>query len=162
LKKSRDNNEKYQKKIVDYDFTIVQPTKNSDGTVKHKGVLPTLLEELYAERKKVKKRMAIALENGDKLLANILESTQLSIKISLNSCYGFLGRKQGNLVLKELGSIVTAVGRTLIETSRDYAENEFMEYIKENKIITHEITPQTYNYTKEQKDELLKCYLVKK
>ena len=162
FKKSRDSNEKYQKKIVDYDFTIVQPTQNSDGTVKHKGVLPTLLEELYAERKKVKKRMAIALEKGDKLLANILESTQLSIKISLNSCYGFLGRKQGNLVLKELGSIVTAVGRTLIETSRDYAENEFMEYIKENKIITHEIKPQTFNYTKEQKDELLKCYLVKK
>lgn len=161
LKKSRDANEKYQKKQVDYSYTIVQPSYDDNGNIKHKGVLPALLEELYAERKAVKKRMAVAYEKGDKLLAEILECTQLSIKISLNSCYGFLGRKQGNMVLKELGSIVTAVGRQLIETSRDYAENEFLEYIKDNKIITQKLIPKTYNYTGEQKDVLLNSYLIK-
>ena len=161
LKKSRDANEKYQKKQVECCYKVVQPGYNEDGSVKHKGVLPTLLEELYAERKKVKKRMAKALEDGDKLLADILESTQLAIKVSLNSCYGFLGRRQGNLVLKELGSIVTAVGRQLIETSRDYAENEFLQYVLDNKVITQKIVPKEYNYTKEQKEILLKQFKMK-
>jgi DNA polymerase elongation subunit (family B)/intein/homing endonuclease len=161
LKKSRDANEKYQKKQVECCYKVVQPSYNEDGSVKHKGVLPTLLEELYAERKKVKKRMAKALEDGDKLLADILESTQLAIKVSLNSCYGFLGRRQGNMVLKELGSIVTAVGRQLIETSRDYAENEFLQYVMDNKVITQKIVPKEYNYTKEQKELLLKQFKMK-
>ena len=161
LKKSRDANEKYQKKHIECSYTVVQPSYDENGNIKHKGVLPALLEELYAERKAVKKRMAIAYEKGDKLLAEILECTQLSIKISLNSCYGFLGRKQGNMVLKELGSIVTAVGRQLIETSRDFAENEFLEYVKDNKIITQKVIPKTYNYTTEQKDQLLNSYLIK-
>lgn len=160
LKKSRDTNEKYQKKMVDYNYTIVQPSHDENGNVKHKGVLPALLEELYAERKAVKKRMAIAYENGDKLLAEILECTQLSIKISLNSCYGFLGRKQGNMVLKELGSIVTAVGRKLIETSRDYAENDFLEHVKNENIVTQKLVPKVYNYSNEQKEILLNSYLV--
>ena len=161
LKKSRDANEKYQKKHIECSYTVVQPSYDENGNIRHKGVLPALLEELYAERKAVKKRMAIAYEKGDKLLAEILECTQLSIKISLNSCYGFLGRKQGNMVLKELGSIVTAVGRQLIETSRDFAENEFLEYVKDNKIITQKVIPKTYNYTTEQKDQLLNSYLIK-
>jgi len=161
LKKSRDANEKYQKKHIECSYTVVQPSYDENGKIRHKGVLPALLEELYAERKAVKKRMAIAYEKGDKLLAEILECTQLSIKISLNSCYGFLGRKQGNMVLKELGSIVTAVGRQLIETSRDYAENEFLEYVKDNKIITQKVIPKTYNYTQEQKDQLLNSYSIK-
>ena len=161
LKKSRDANEKYQKKHIECSYTVVQPSYDENGNIKHKGVLQALLEELYAERKAVKKRMAIAYEKGDKLLAEILECTQLSIKISLNSCYGFLGRKQGNMVLKELGSIVTAVGRQLIETSRDFAENEFLEYVKDNKIITQKVIPKTYNYTTEQKDQLLNSYLIK-
>ena len=162
LKKSRDTNEKYQKKSVDYSYTIVQPSNDNNGNVKHKGVLPSLLEELYAERKAVKKRMAIANDNGDKILADILDCSQQGIKISLNSIFGFLGRKQGNMVLKELGSIVTAVGRTLIETSRDYAENGFIDHIKEHKVLNHKLTPQKIDhFTKEQKEELLKCYLIK-
>ena len=163
LKKSRDANEKYQKKSVDYSYTIVQPTHDDNGNIKHKGVLPSLLEELYSERKLVKKRMAIANDNGDKTLADILDATQTGIKVSLNSCYGFLGRKQGNMVLKELGSIVTAVGRTLIETSKDYAENKFIEHIKENNVLTHKLNLQKIeHFTKEQKEELLNCYLVKR
>lgn len=161
LKKTRDSNEKYQKKHVDYSYTIVQPTKLEDGTIKHKGVLPALLEDLYAERKKVKKQMANALKENNKLLADILDCTQLGIKISLNSCYGFLGRRQGNLILKELGSIVTAVGRTLIETSKDYAENEFLKYIRENNIINHQLTPKKYNFSTTEIDSLLQNFVIK-
>ena len=105
----------------------------------NQGVLPALLEELYAERKKVKKLMAKAYEDGDKLLEDILNSTQLAIKVSLNSTYGFLGRGQGNLILKELGSIVTAVGRNLIQQSKNYAEGEFLDYIKQNTLVKQQI-----------------------
>jgi DNA polymerase elongation subunit (family B) len=118
-KKTRLPDEKYQKKDVSYNYTIVQPHKNENGEIINKGVLPALLEELYSERKRVKREMAQAQKDGNKLLADILDSTQLAIKVSLNSCYGFLGRGQGNLILKELGSIVTSVGRMLIEQSRD-------------------------------------------
>lgn len=139
IKNSRLPEEKYQKKDVSYDYTIVQPHIDEHGVKQNQGVLPALLEELYAERKAVKKKMAKAASDGDKLLEDILNSTQQAIKVSLNSCYGFLGRGQGNLILKELGSIVTATGRTLIEQSKEYTENQFLDYIKQHNILTQKI-----------------------
>ena len=73
-------------------------------------------------------------------LPDLLDSSQKAIKVSLNSCYGFLGRGQGNLILKELGSIVTAVGRKLINESKEYSEGKFLDYIKENNLLTQKIT----------------------
>ena len=144
LKNIRLPDEKYQKKDVSYNYVIVQPHTeiNSEGIeVKiNQGVLPALLEELYAERKRVKRGMAKAAEEGDKLLEDILNSTQLAVKVSLNSCYGFLGRSQGNLILKELGSIVTAVGRKLIQQSKHYSEGPFLDYVKENNLLKQTIT----------------------
>jgi len=144
LKSVRPSEEKYQKKDVSYNYVIVQPHTeiNSEGNeVKiNQGVLPSLLEELYAERKKVKKGMSKAAQEGNKLLEDILDSSQKAIKVSLNSCYGFLGRSQGNLILKELGSIVTAVGRKLINESKEYSEGKFLDYIKENNLLTQKIT----------------------
>lgn len=138
-KKEREPNEKYQKQDVSYKYTIVQPHIEKGQKV-NQGVLPALLEELYAERKQVKKHMAKAVEQGDKQLADILDSTQLAIKVSLNSIYGYLGRCQGNLVLKELGSIVTSVGRMLIEQSKDYAEHDFLKLVKEQGLVQHQVS----------------------
>ena len=84
-KKSRSSDEKFQKRNVDYKYTIVQPHNDSDGNIINKGVLPALLEELYAERKRVKREMAEAAKNGNKLLESILDSTQLAIKVSLKN-----------------------------------------------------------------------------
>jgi len=84
--------------------------------------------------------MSKAAQEGNKLLEDILDSSQKAIKVSLNSCYGFLGRSQGNLILKELGSIVTAVGRKLINESKEYSEGKFLDYIKENNLLTQKIT----------------------
>lgn len=140
MKKERNSDEKYQKRHVSYDFTIVQPHIDQEtGERVNLGVLPALLEELYSERKKVKAQMAKAQMEGNKLLADILDSTQLAIKVSLNSTYGFLGRCQGNLILKELGSIVTSVGRMLIEQSKEYAEDEFLQWVRDNSLVTHEV-----------------------
>jgi DNA polymerase elongation subunit (family B) len=162
LKKTRSSDEKFQKKDVSYDYTIVQPHFDSEtGQVLNKGVLPALLEELYAERKRVKREMAQAAKDGNKLLESILDSTQLAIKVSLNSTYGFLGRGQGNLILKELGSIVTAVGRMLIEQSKEYAENNFLDYIRENNILTQRLEYKNYDLTKEEKQKVLSSFKIK-
>lgn len=159
LKKSRPDNEKYQKRDVKFSFDIVQPNLNENGELQNKGVLPALLEELYDERKKVKKQMNIALQENNKLLAEILDATQLAIKVSLNSTYGFLGRCQGNLILKELGSIVTSVGRTLIEQSKEYSENTFLDYVKKNNLITYKIkNTDISNLSENDKEKLLIKY----
>ena len=141
LKNIRLPEEKYQKKDVSYNYVIVQPHVDPETGVKiNQGVLPALLEELYAERKRVKRGMAKAAEDGDKLLEDILNQTQQAVKVSLNSCYGFLGRSQGNLILKELGSIVTAVGRKLIQQSKSYSEGPFLDYVKDNNLLKQTIT----------------------
>lgn len=79
LKKSRGEDEKFQKKDVHYNYIIVQ----TDDELNNKGVIPALLEELYAERKSIKKQMAKAKSEGNKLLSDILDSTQLAVKVSL-------------------------------------------------------------------------------
>lgn len=164
IKAGRDESEKFQKKDVSYDYVVVQPhTEIIDGKkVKvNQGVLPALLEELYAERKKVKREMAKASEEGNKLLEDILNSTQLAIKVSLNSTYGFLGRGQGNLILKELGSIVTAVGRKLIQQSKEYSEGPFLDYIKEHGLLKQKIEYKQYDLSKGDIDIILEQYKVK-
>ena len=83
--------------------------------------------------------MFVAEKEGNQQLAEILDSTQLAIKVSLNSCYGFLGRAQGSLILKELGSIVTAVGRQLINQTKEYVEGDLLEYLKETQLVTHQV-----------------------
>ena len=160
LKKERTSDEKFQKRDVSYNYTVVQPHIDENGEIINKGVLPSLLEELYAERKSVKKQMAKAAAEGNKLLESILDSTQLAIKVSLNSTYGFLGRGQGNLILKELGSIVTSVGRMLIEQSKEYAEGPFLQYIKENNLLTQKLEYKSFDLTEKEKRDVLKLFSV--
>jgi DNA polymerase elongation subunit (family B) len=160
LKKERTSDEKFQKRDVSYNYTVVQPHIDENGEIINKGVLPSLLEELYAERKSVKKQMAKAAAEGNKLLESILDSTQLAIKVSLNSTYGFLGRGQGNLILKELGSIVTSVGRMLIEQSKEYAEGPFLKYIKENNLLTYKLEYKSFDLSEREKQDVLKLFSV--
>ena len=161
LKKSREEDEKYQKKDISYSFTIVQPTKDENGNVINKGVVPALLEELYAERKRVKRQMAKAADENNKLLEDILNSTQLAIKVSLNSCYGFLSRNQGNLICKPLGQLTTAIGRMLIEQSKEYAEGMFIDYLRDNDLLTQQIQCKKYDLTEQEKDTVLGHFIVK-
>lgn len=161
LKKSREDGEKHQKRNVSYNYTVVQPHLDKDGNKVNLGVLPAMLEELYSERKKVKRQMAQAIQDNNKVLADILDSTQLAIKVSLNSTYGFLGRCQGNLILKELGSIVTSVGRQLIEQSKEYAEGQFLEYVKENELTKHQVQCKKHELSDTEKQKLLNHFQIK-
>lgn len=159
-KKHRSGDEKFQKRDVSYSYTIVQPhTDPETGEIVNKGVLPSLLEELYSERKRVKREMAQALRDGDKNLADIMDSTQLAIKISLNSVYGYLGRNQGNLICKPLGQLTTSIGRMLIEQSKAFAEGDFLDYVREERLLTHKLRSiDISGMSKNEKTEILELF----
>jgi len=87
-----------------------------------KGLLPMILEELLAARKRAKKAMA---EAEDPLTRSVLNGRQLALKISANSVYGFTGATVGQLPCLEISSSVTAFGREMIEHTKNMVETEY-------------------------------------
>ena len=85
-------------------------------------LLPTILMDLKAFRKKAKKLMAAA--EGTPMEA-IYNGQQLAYKISMNSIYGFTGASKGMLPLVAIASTVTMRGRQMIEETKSYVEEHF-------------------------------------
>ena len=85
-------------------------------------LLPTILMDLKAFRKKAKKAMALA--EGTPMEA-VYNGKQLAYKISMNSIYGFTGASKGILPLVAIASTVTMQGRTMIEETKEYVEANF-------------------------------------
>jgi DNA polymerase delta subunit 1 len=104
-------------------------------------VLPSLLVELYNERKRYKKLMKTA-ESEE--LKTIYDRTQLAYKVSANSVYGILGSR--TLGLREVAASVTAFGRFMIRDTKNFIEenhhlpifpeNEVSNILDENKHVT--------------------------
>lgn len=86
------------------------------------GVLPKLLEDLAAFRKKAKKDMAEAKSRGDDFAYRLFNAKQLAFKISMNSAYGFFGASKGFLPCVPISASVTATGRKMIEHTKFLAE----------------------------------------
>ncbi|KAI4369277.1 hypothetical protein MLD38_017737 [Melastoma candidum] len=72
-----------------------------------KGILPEILEELLAARKRAK---ADLKEAKDPLEKAVLDGRQLALKVSANSVYGFTGATVGQLPCLEISSSVTSYG----------------------------------------------------
>merc|ERR1719401_578359 len=87
-----------------------------------RGLLPMILEELLAARKRAKKAMA---EAEDPLTKSVLNGRQLALKISANSVYGFTGATVGMLPCLEISSSVTAFGRTMIDHTKNLVEAKY-------------------------------------
>merc|ERR1719230_746074 len=87
-----------------------------------RGLLPMILEELLAARKRAKKEMA---EATDPLTQSVLNGRQLALKISANSVYGFTGATVGVLPCLEISSSVTAFGRTMIDETKRQVEAKY-------------------------------------
>merc|ERR1719401_389800 len=87
-----------------------------------RGLLPMILEELLAARKRAKKAMA---EAEDPLTKSVLNGRQLALKISANSVYGFTGATVGMLPCLEISSSVTAFGRTMIDHTKNMVEAKY-------------------------------------
>ena len=85
-------------------------------------LLPAILNELAAFRKKAKKLMAAA--EGTPMEA-VYNGQQLAYKISMNSIYGFTGASKGMLPCVAIASTVTMRGRQMIEETKNYVEEHF-------------------------------------
>lgn len=84
------------------------------------GILPTLLANLAQLRKEAKKDLAkeLSKEEPDEFLCSILDARQLSKKLIMNSCYGFLATP--SLPCKQISETVTAVGRRMINRTKAF------------------------------------------
>ena len=103
----------------------------------HKGILPTLLEDLLSARKKTrteikeieaKMKLRTTTEkekNAYSTLLNVLEKRQLSYKVSANSGYGAMGVSRGYLPLMPGAMCVTAKGRQSIELVAEIIPRDF-------------------------------------
>jgi DNA polymerase delta subunit 1 len=87
-----------------------------------RGLLPMILEELLAARKRAKKEMAAA---DDEFTKAVLNGRQLALKISANSVYGFTGATVGQLPCLEISSSTTAFGRQMIDQTKNFVEAKY-------------------------------------
>lgn len=91
---------------------------NGDTFVKSSlatGVLPEILQELLAARKRARKDMG---EATDPFLRAVFNGRQMALKVSANSVYGFTGATVGALPCLEISSSVTSFGREMIMETR--------------------------------------------
>ncbi|CAI0428312.1 unnamed protein product [Linum tenue] len=103
----------------------VNKTPSGETFVKpslQKGILPEILEELIAARKRAKADLKEAKDPFEKA---VLDGRQLALKISANSVYGFTGATIGQLPCLEISSSVTSYGRQMIEHTRKLVEDKF-------------------------------------
>ena len=88
------------------------------------GLLPEILTELLAARKKAKNLMKDA---PDEMTKAILDGRQLALKVCANSVYGFTGATEGGMLpLMQIASSVTSFGREMIELVKSTVEREFV------------------------------------
>ena len=86
------------------------------------GILPKMLRILATNRKKAKKDMAKAEEDGNKFMKAVYNGKQLAFKVSMNSIYGFCGALVGFLPCKPVASCTTSIGRGMIEHTKNKVE----------------------------------------
>jgi len=87
-----------------------------------KGILPQILDELLAARKRAKLDMKNAATPYEREVQN---GRQLALKISANSVYGFTGATVGQLPCVPIASSVTSYGRNLLLETRSFVERTY-------------------------------------
>lgn len=108
--------------LTEDDYTL---TPNGDYFVKdnkRKGILPTILNELLAARKKAKQDLK---KETDPFRQSVLNGRQLALKISANSVYGFTGATIGKLPCLAISSSTTAFGRVMIEKTKNEVQEHY-------------------------------------
>lgn len=87
-----------------------------------RGILPQILDELLAARKRAKRDMNDATDPMEKAVQN---GRQLALKVSANSVYGFTGATVGQLPCLPIASTVTSYGRNLLFATRNFVEQRY-------------------------------------
>ena len=108
---------------VTYETHEVAQGKRYTFVTSTPGVLPAILRDLLAARKRAKKAMA---QTNDADAKAIYNSRQLALKISCNSVYGFTGAvRRGMYPCVGIAESVTLCGRKLIQRTADLAVTAF-------------------------------------
>ncbi|VDK78914.1 unnamed protein product [Cylicostephanus goldi] len=103
---------------------IKTPTGNYFATKeRRRGLLPVILEDLLAARKRAKNEMK---HEKDEFRKMVLNGRQLALKISANSVYGFTGATVGKLPCLEISQSVTAFGRQMIDLTKNEVEKRYV------------------------------------
>jgi DNA polymerase elongation subunit (family B) len=87
-----------------------------------KAILPSILMELLAARKKAKKQME---QETDPFKKNLYEKRQLSIKVTANSLYGQCGAKTSSFYEMDIAASTTATGRKLLIYGKNIIESVY-------------------------------------
>uniref|UniRef100_A0A8C8VJK1 DNA polymerase n=1 Tax=Pelusios castaneus TaxID=367368 RepID=A0A8C8VJK1_9SAUR len=87
-----------------------------------KGLLPEILENLLAARKRAKAELQ---QETDTFKRQVLDGRQLALKVSANSVYGFTGAQVGKLPCLEISQSVTGFGRQMIEKTKQLVEKKY-------------------------------------
>lgn len=127
--------DKQYENLKDYIYRIVI-FKNNDGTTTtckfaehksgEKGIYAKILKELLEQREEKKKMMKV---ESDEFLKNIYDALQLAYKLTANSFYGALGAPTSQIFMKELAASTTAVGREMLEFSKQFMEIQLRKLI---------------------------------
>lgn len=121
-----------------------------------KGLLPCILEQLLAARKRAK---ADLKKETDPLKKKVLDGRQLALKISANSVYGFTGAQVGKLPCLEISQSVTAFGRVMIEKTKNLVQslyNVANGYPKDSIVIYGDTDSVMVNFGVETVEEAMK------
>ncbi len=92
----------------------------------HRGIMPSILEELLAARKATRKLIP---QQKDEFMKNILDKRQLSIKVTANSLYGQTGAKTSTFYEKDCAASTTATGRKLLIYGKGIIEEAYKDKI---------------------------------
>ena len=87
-----------------------------------KAILPSILEELLAERKATRKMIPL---QTDDFMKNILDKRQLSIKVTANSLYGQTGARTSTFYEKDVAASTTSTGRKLLIYGKQVIESVY-------------------------------------
>ena len=88
----------------------------------HEGMIPRIAGKLLDMRSLVKKEMK---RESDGTLKAILDSKQKALKVLANSLYGVTAASNGYLRLMAVAESTTAIGRCMLEDTRDGVEQRF-------------------------------------
>jgi DNA polymerase elongation subunit (family B) len=120
-------------------------------TQKNKGIVPEMVDFYYQKRKviqtelkKYKKEYSNKELSSDRKLFLETKITQLnakqqSIKIFINSCYGYFGNKHAPIGDDDIASSITLTGQAVIKQAREIAK----QYISKHSNITDQKTLET-------------------
>uniref|UniRef100_H3B666 DNA polymerase n=1 Tax=Latimeria chalumnae TaxID=7897 RepID=H3B666_LATCH len=87
------------------------------------GLLPEILENLLAARKKAKNELK---KETDPFKQKVLDGRQLALKVSANSVYGFTGAQVGKLPCLEISQVVVNGWRWIVARGRQSSLSKLM------------------------------------